>query len=95
MQGIANIAAIDASNEKVDVNIQGYPTIKLFVDGKASDYNGERNAAGIIDFMLKEFKKVNLILFRLQIKESELNQTVAVHKVARLMVIQMRKTWSY
>ncbi len=36
LAGIANIAAIDASNEKVNINIQGYPTIKFFVDGKAS-----------------------------------------------------------
>lgn len=40
LKGIANIAAIDASNEKIDVQVQGYPTIKLYVDGKATDYSG-------------------------------------------------------
>jgi protein disulfide-isomerase A6 len=58
LKGIANIAAIDASNEKIDVQIQGYPTIKLYVDGKATDYSGERTASGIVNFMLSEFKKV-------------------------------------
>lgn len=40
LKGIASIAAIDASNEKINVAIQGYPTIKFYVDGKSSDYNG-------------------------------------------------------
>lgn len=64
MKGIANIAAIDASNEKVNVAIQGYPTIKLYVDGKSSDYNGDRTAGAIVDFMLREFKKVSFIIIK-------------------------------
>lgn len=64
MKGIANIAAIDASNEKVNVAVQGYPTIKLFIDGKSSDYNGDRTAGAIVDFMLKEFKKVNTFVIK-------------------------------
>lgn len=36
LKGIANIAAIDASNERVNIEIKGYPTIKFFVDGKIS-----------------------------------------------------------
>lgn len=58
LKGIANIAAIDASNEKINVPIQGYPTIKLYVDGKSTNYNGGRTVGEIIDFMLKEFKKI-------------------------------------
>jgi hypothetical protein len=61
LKGIANIAAIDASNERVDIQIQGYPTIKLFVDGKASEYDGPRNADGIIDFMLRKFRNVHIL----------------------------------
>jgi hypothetical protein len=52
LKGIGHIAAINADSEKVNVQIQGFPTIKLFVDGKASDYSGERTAKGIVDFML-------------------------------------------
>lgn len=62
LKGIANIAAIDASNEKIDVQIQGYPTIKLYVDGKTTDYTGERTAGGIVNFILAEFKKVIFLL---------------------------------
>lgn len=64
LKGIANIAAIDASNEKINVPIQGYPTIKLYVDGKSSDYSGDRTAGAIVDFMLKEFKKVFFIVMK-------------------------------
>lgn len=40
LKGIAKIAAINADSEKVNVAIQGYPTIKFFVDGKMTDYSG-------------------------------------------------------
>ena len=43
----------------MNVAIQGFPTIKFFVDGKMSDYNGERSAKGIIDFVLTQYKKVS------------------------------------
>lgn len=58
LKGMARIAAINADSEKVNVAIQGFPTIKFFVDGKMSDYNGERTAKGIVDFILSEYKKV-------------------------------------
>ena len=58
LKGIANIAAIDASNERVNIEIKGYPTIKFFIDGKISEYTGERTANGIIDFVLNQYKKV-------------------------------------
>ena len=67
---MAKIAAINADSEKVNVAIQGYPTIKFFVDGKMSDYSGERSAKGIIDFVLTQYKKVFSILFRSLMKES-------------------------
>ena len=59
LKGMAKIAAINADSEKVNVAIQGFPTIKFFVDGKMSDYNGERSAKGIIDFVLSQYKKVS------------------------------------
>lgn len=58
LKGIANIAAVDADKEKVDVQIPGYPTIKFFVDGKVTDYDGPRNADGIVDFVLRKFRNV-------------------------------------
>lgn len=58
LKGVARIAAINADSEKVNVAIQGYPTIKFFVDGKMSDYNGERTTKGIIDFVLGEYRKI-------------------------------------
>lgn len=33
--------------------IQGYPTLKFFRDGKVEDYDGPREADGIIDYMKK------------------------------------------
>ena len=59
LKGIAKIAAVNQDSEKVNVAIQGFPTIKFFVDGKMSDYNGERTAKAIVDFVLGEYKKVH------------------------------------
>ena len=61
LRGIANIAAIDGDKDRTDIQIQGFPTIKLFVDGKVSDYNGNRDASSFIDFMLTTFRKVKMI----------------------------------
>jgi protein disulfide-isomerase A6 len=59
LKGIGRIAAVNMDAEKVNVQVKGFPTIKLYVDGKSSDYNGERTAKGIIDFMLGQYKKVH------------------------------------
>jgi len=61
LAGIANIAAIDGSAEKTDIQVQGFPTIKLFVDGKVSEYDGPRTADGIVDFMLRKFRNVRIL----------------------------------
>jgi protein disulfide-isomerase-like protein len=58
LKGIASIAAVDATKEQVNVQIQGYPTIKFFVDGKATEYDGPRSADGIVDFVLRKFRNV-------------------------------------
>lgn len=60
LKGIAKIAAINADSERVNVQIQGFPTIKFFVDGKMQEYNGERTTKGIIDYVLNEYKKVKI-----------------------------------
>lgn len=58
LKGIANIAAIEADKEKTDVQVQGFPTIKFFQDGKMSDYDGARTASGIVDFMFRKLRNV-------------------------------------
>lgn len=58
LKGIANLAAIDASSERTDIQVQGFPTIKFFNDGKVSEYDGPRTAEGIVDFMLRKFRNV-------------------------------------
>jgi hypothetical protein len=35
-------------------SISGYPTLKIFRNGKASDYNGPRETAGIVTYMKKQ-----------------------------------------
>lgn len=69
LKGIANIAAIDADKERTEVQIQGFPTIKLFVDGKMTDYDGPRTAEGIVDFMFRKLRNVYLHSFRLPMKD--------------------------
>ena len=60
LKGIANIAAVDATKEQVDVQIQGYPTLKFYVEGKVTDYDGPRTADGIVDFVLRKFRNVRV-----------------------------------
>ena len=81
LKGIANIAAVDATKEQIDAQVQGYPTIKYYVDGKVSDYDGPRSADGIVDFMLRKFRNVAVALFRLPTRESEEVQAEAAMEV--------------
>ncbi|CAD8134718.1 unnamed protein product [Paramecium pentaurelia] len=61
LEGIVNIAAVDADAHKDlggQYGIQGFPTIKFFGDNKnsPSDYQGERSAQAIINFALEQVK---------------------------------------
>jgi len=69
LKGIANIAAIEADKERTDVQVQGFPTIKFFVDGKMSDYDGQRTSEGIVDFMFRKLRNVYSLICRLQTKD--------------------------
>ena len=94
LKGIANIAAVDATKEQVDAQVQGYPTIKFYVDGKVSDYDGPRSADGIVDFMLRKFRNVTSFLFRLRMRESEEDQVEAVKEVMEATLVALMKgTW--
>lgn len=49
------LGLVDATqNERLssEYNVKGFPTIKLFKNGKAEDYQGSREKAGIVNFML-------------------------------------------
>ena len=69
LKGIANIAAINADKQRTDIQIKGFPTIKLFVDGSVSDYDGARTADGIVDFMMRKLRNVLLLINRLLMKD--------------------------
>lgn len=48
------LATVDATIEKALADqhrIEGYPTLKIFRDGKVYDYDGPREASGIAEFM--------------------------------------------
>lgn len=77
LKGIANIAAVDATKEQVDVQIQGYPTLKFYIDGKSSDYDGPRTADGIVDFVLRKYRNVYIFLRRLLMNDLEVVATLA------------------
>lgn len=53
------------------MQIQGYPTLKFYVDGKPTDYDGPRSADGIVDYVLRKFRNVKMWLFRSPMKGSE------------------------
>uniref|UniRef100_A0A7S0SQQ7 protein disulfide-isomerase n=1 Tax=Chromulina nebulosa TaxID=96789 RepID=A0A7S0SQQ7_9STRA len=59
LKGSVKLGAVDAtvhSNLASQYGVKGYPTIKLFSAGKktgAKDYNGPREAAGIVEYALK------------------------------------------
>jgi protein disulfide-isomerase A6 len=91
LKGIANIASVDATKERPDEQISGYPTIKFYNDGKSSDYDGPRTADGIIDFMLRKFRNVRAVLDRLQMKELEEDLQVVDIVKDQVMLDLMRK----
>jgi protein disulfide isomerase len=51
------LAKVDATAETASASkygVSGYPTLKIFRNGVASDYNGPRTASGIINYMKKQ-----------------------------------------
>ena len=54
---------------KSENNIEGYPTLKLFVHGKSVPYNGDRSTKGIIDFIESRTQAPKRLENAQQIKE--------------------------
>jgi len=51
------LAKVDATAEKetgTKFDIEGFPTLKFFKNGEASEYNGPREAKGIVSWLLKK-----------------------------------------
>ncbi|CAA0837095.1 Protein disulfide-isomerase like 2-2 [Striga hermonthica] len=73
LKGVATVAALDADAHKSlaqEYGIRGFPTIKVFVPGKAPvDYQGARDAKPIVEFALKQVKA--LLKDRLEGKSAE------------------------
>lgn len=59
-QGIVKVAAIDADKYPSfagHYGVQGFPTVKIFVDkNKPQDFTGDRTAVGITDEVIKAIK---------------------------------------
>lgn len=63
LKGIVNVAAVDGTqNQQIagKLQIQGFPTVKLFADNRAKplDYEGQRDAKSIVEWVLKQVQSV-------------------------------------
>ncbi|KJA30230.1 hypothetical protein HYPSUDRAFT_126028 [Hypholoma sublateritium FD-334 SS-4] len=51
---IAKVDCVDEADLCQSKGIQGYPTLKVYRNGEASEYSGPRKADGIISYMVKQ-----------------------------------------
>jgi len=62
LKGVVGVGAVDADNHKSlagEYSIQGFPTIKVFVDGKfLEDYQGARDAKAMVEYAMGQTKKL-------------------------------------
>jgi protein disulfide-isomerase A1 len=57
LAGTVKIAKVDCTVEKKTCDkqdVQGFPTLKIFRDGKASEFKGQRTSASIVDIMKRQ-----------------------------------------
>uniref|UniRef100_A0A0G4GFL7 Protein disulfide-isomerase n=1 Tax=Chromera velia CCMP2878 TaxID=1169474 RepID=A0A0G4GFL7_9ALVE len=81
------LAKVDATKQTgiaSEFEIRGYPTLKYFVNGSPQDYNGPRQADGIVDWLEKR-EKPN---FK-ELTEGEVDDFVAAHEFS--MVVRAKK----
>ena len=63
LKGFVKVAAVDLTNKKNQAlgekyQIQGFPTIKVFSGGEASDYNGGRDANSLVKTAMRALQQV-------------------------------------
>ncbi|KAH0587623.1 hypothetical protein H2248_006393 [Termitomyces sp. 'cryptogamus'] len=51
---LANVDCVDQADLCQAHEVQGYPTLKVYKNGVPTDYNGPRQANGIISYMIKQ-----------------------------------------
>jgi len=54
--GVVKVGGVDCDEEKSlpgQYNVRGFPTIKIFYNGKVKDYDGPRTARGLVDAAMK------------------------------------------
>jgi protein disulfide-isomerase A1 len=51
---LAKVDCVDEADLCQEKGVQGYPTLKVYRNGVASDYTGPRKADGIISYMVKQ-----------------------------------------
>jgi len=61
LKGVANVGVVDGDKAQAiaqKLGVQGFPTFKLIVDGKATDYNGARDANGMVSAVMGEVQSL-------------------------------------
>ena len=56
LKGVAKFARVDCTTQASicqQYGVRGYPTLKIFTDGQASDYNGARSVESLVSTMKK------------------------------------------
>ena len=54
---LAKVEAYDEKKLAEQYGVEGYPTIKLFINGEPNDYNGERLQTHILEFVDRKLKR--------------------------------------
>lgn len=60
LKGKVKVGALDATVHQVQANkygVQGFPTIKIFIDGKPEDYNGGRTKDDLVQIALNKLEE--------------------------------------
>jgi protein disulfide-isomerase A1 len=50
---LASVDCVDQAELCQNKGVQGYPTLKVYKNGEATDYNGPRQTEGIVSYMVK------------------------------------------
>ncbi len=76
---IADLDATEHGSVAEEFNVQGYPTLKFFIDGVPVDYNGEREGDAIENFINKKINPASKALTKVEeLKELESSKLSAV-----------------